>query len=239
MPGVTWSFRWEGNPEAQAWQEALPPTDFRSIEPFRAVRASTRSKNIPARAWSQTVGRSLEVESGLEHDLVRRLDRDPQVEWLIPQPCRVSWVTESGRRSHIPDLLSVDVSGLVTIWDVRPVEAQDTEFLESVPVTRHACAGFAWSYQVFAELDRAERLNLLWLNGFRRAPHWIESVRPLIIEEVRLHTTVTLGELMRLDQGDGSVKAGIWHLIWCGQLECDLQKRIDLDSEIRTSVGAT
>lgn len=63
-------------------------------------------------------------------------------------------------------------------------------------------------------------------------------MRPLIIEEVRLHAVVALGELMRLDQGDGKVKTGIWHLIWSGELACDLQRRIDLDSEIRTSVGA-
>lgn len=238
MTAITRSFRWEGEPEARDWLESLPPTDFSCITPFRKVRASTRSKNIPARAWSQTVGRVLDVESGLEHDLVRKLDRDPQVEWLVPQPCRVSWVTPSGRKSHIPDVLSVDASKLVTIWDARPVEKQDAEFLEAVPVTREACAAFGWSYQLFAELDRVEKLNLLWLQGFRRPPSWIDSVRPLIIEEVRLHAVVALGELMRLDRGDGRVKAGIWHLIWSGDLACDLQSRIDLDSEIRTSVGA-
>lgn len=138
MTVITWSFRWEGAPEAQEWSEALPPTDLTRIRPFRRVRAGMRSRNIPARPWSQTVGRVLDVESGVEHDLVRKLDRDPTVEWMVPQPCRVSWVTPSGRKSHIPDLMSVDASSLVTIWDARPTDKQDAEFREAVPVTSPA-----------------------------------------------------------------------------------------------------
>ncbi|MFL0579532.1 TnsA-like heteromeric transposase endonuclease subunit [Dietzia sp. 179-F 9C3 NHS] len=238
MTKVTWSFRWEGIQGAQEWREGLGPTDFRCLRPFRAVRASARSRNIAARPWSHTIGGVLDVESGLEHDLVRKLDRDPRVNWLTPQPCQISWEASTGRRSHVPDLLSVDTDGQVTIWDVRPVEKQDEDFLNAMPVTREACSALGWSYTVFSELSRVERLNLLWLGGFRRPPSWIEAVRPLLIEEVRLRGTVKLGELMRLDRGDGLVKAGIWHLIWSGQLECDLTSRINLNSEIRTSVGA-
>jgi len=42
---------------------------------IRTPRSTEKSRHIPVQAWSVTLGAPIRVESGVEHDLVRELDR--------------------------------------------------------------------------------------------------------------------------------------------------------------------
>jgi hypothetical protein len=91
------------------------------------------------------------LESGLEHDLVRKPDRDPAIVHMVSRPLRLCWTTPE-IASHTPDLLTVQTDGAVTVWDVRAVEEQDNEFGTKSAITRDACQVVGWRYEVFTGL---------------------------------------------------------------------------------------
>jgi hypothetical protein len=107
------------------WQvQGAPP--LHKLAPIRTPRSSSKNRHIPVSAYSHTNSGVLHLESGLEHDLVRKLDREPDVGLLIAQPFRLTWMTEEPV-SHIPDLLTQHADGSVTVWDARLLEQQDDD----------------------------------------------------------------------------------------------------------------
>lgn len=118
------------------------------------------------------MGESLQLASGLEHDLVRLLDRDRSVVWMVPQPCRLIFADGSKVTKHVPDLLVLTRSGDVVVWDARPTRRMDETFLRQSQRTRQACEKVGWSYEVFEGLDEVTRLNQLWLASFRSDEEW-------------------------------------------------------------------
>lgn len=218
-PRPTWTFQMEGRPVGWIWQQSgSPPID--RLEPVRKPSSSKRNRHIPVTAYSTTNDAMVLLESGLEHDLVRRIDRDPAVVRLVPQPFRLTWKSPAMR--HTPDLLSEDASGIRTVWDVRATEDQDHDFDVKSNVTKAACTAVGWQYKVFAGLDPTERLNLLWLHGFRRRPPWAETFERTLLRAAEEPGT-TLGALLARDEGSGELKSTVWHLLWSGAVFADLR----------------
>lgn len=223
---ICWHFRCAGQSAVSRWHATDELPDIRQLASVRSPRSSPLSRHIPVRAWCTTTGSQLGLESGLEHDLVRKLDRLPDVVWMVAQPATITWTDDDGDRAHTPDLLSLDALGDVTIWDARPRKKQDAEFLRSAEITRQACSDLGWGYEVFSELGTTERLNHLWLHGFRRRPSWLPEARPQIDDVFRDNEYVSLGELFAADGGDGRLVAAVWHLTWTGDLRIDLTRKI-------------
>lgn len=225
---LTWRFRLDADaPEDWSWaSRGAPPVE--RLKPVRKPRSSKRHRHIPPHAYSTTICDFLWLESGLEHDLVRRLDRDPLITRIVAQPLRLSWTGAIGG-GHIPDLLTVEAGNLVTIWDVRPAERQEDKFALKSRITRDACAKVGWRYEVFAGLHPIERLNLLWLNGFRQRPAWADRV----VADIRRAADrpgVTLGDLFAEDDGTGELKSTVWHMLWHGDLATDMTIAWGLDT---------
>jgi hypothetical protein len=170
------------------------------------------------------------LESGLEHDLLRKCDRDPNVRWVVSQPFRLSWA-EPTPGSHTPDLLGLGAGGEVTVWDARRVENQDDDFRVQAEVSRRCCDAVGWRYVVFNGLTTNERLNLLWLHGFRRRPEWMPR-HAALIRRVASDGGTSLGDLFAHDDGSGELKSVVWHLVWGGQLDIDLAARITEQSHV-------
>lgn len=118
--------------------------------------------------------RVLPLESGLEFELALWLDRRSDVECFVPQPCRIA--SSEGVR-HVPDLLERRLDGTVTVWDARPTERQDAEFLSQAALSENAGNAVGWAYRVFDGLTRVESQNLRWVSGYRRAPSIRSGVR--------------------------------------------------------------
>src|ERR1700687_2780293 len=150
---VTWSFRVQGAAEVEWDWRRLGVPRVEQLAPVRMPRASASNRHIPVTAYSMTNRGVVHLESGLEHDLVRRLDRDARVVGLVAQPLRLSW-TSPEPVSHIPDLLTLRDDNAVTVWDVRAIEEQDDDFRNKSTVTRDACAIVGWRYEVFTGLGR-------------------------------------------------------------------------------------
>lgn len=179
-------------------------------------------------AFSITNDDHIWLESGLEHDLLRVCDRDPDVIKIVSQPFRLSWA-EPTLGSHTPDLLTVGVEGQVTVWDARRLNEQDDDFKMHADVARRCCAAVGWRYEVFSQLTTIERVNLLWLHGFRRRPAWMNLYVELI-RRVASDGGVLLGDLLAHDDGSGELKSAVWHLVWGGQLSVDLASIITEES---------
>ncbi|WP_370587364.1 TnsA-like heteromeric transposase endonuclease subunit [Yimella sp. cx-51] len=219
---TTWSFNVAGDGVA-VWDWRRGAVAPRELVSVREPKSHSRSRHVPRRPFSVTTGSSLAVESGLEHDLIRILDPDPSVAWLVPQPCVLEFVGEVGRLRHVPDLLALSDQGGVTIWDVRPLARADERFWRTAGLTREACAEVGWGFEVFHGEPVPQRLNRLWLNGFRHSRPWHAAMTWRIRDAITGSAApVTIGDLLQMDPGEGELTSTLWHLIWSHQLSCDL-----------------
>lgn len=229
---ATWRFRFAGDEEACVWNwKTGGPPDLGRVVPIRRPRSSERQRHIPVSAYSVTMRDHLELESGLEHDLLRSLDRLPEVVALVPQPCQLA-STGSTKVRNTPDLLSLDDTGAVTLWNARPEQRMNEQFRVQVAMVEAACATVGWRHEVFAGLGRTKRLNLLWLHGYRRRPLWYEQVAGEIATAAA-REAATLGSLFRLDSGNGEVVAMVWHMVWSGELVADLSQQLTVETPVR------
>lgn len=214
--GAPWSFDLGGG--MVPWVSSAPP-DVRSLCTARQISSRSGAGHVPTYAYSTTVGGHVRLESGLEHDLLRDLDRDPDVSWLVSQPGRVRALSTS-RPGTTPDLLSQTVDGSVTVWAVRPEAKQDEKFWEQVSQTEAACAGFGWSHRVFSGMSPTRRSNLMWLDGYRtRMPWHAAALRKLVSEAGREFSMVVV---LEVDRGEGHVLSAVWHAMRRGDISCDL-----------------
>lgn len=134
--GFSWSFDFGAG--VVPWVGSAPP-DVTTLRLVRSIRSRSGAGHVPTWAYSTTVDAHLRLESGLEHDLLRDLDRDPRITWLASQPARVTPRRSGVKRAGlVPDLLSLANDGTVTVWAVRPAGRQNDKFLVEVEETRPA-----------------------------------------------------------------------------------------------------
>ncbi len=152
----------------------LGTPDPRDLLPTRRPASGDFSRHIPRRAHAATTGGAMEVESGLEHDLLRWLDLRTDVHWLVSQPVQFHFSIPERRRPviHTPDFLSRHDDGSVVLWDVRPDQRRSADFLLKVGLTADECRAVGWRHEVFSGLPTPVRMNLLWLNGYRCSLPW-------------------------------------------------------------------
>lgn len=219
---ATWKIRQNGGGH-RLWDWELGAPSTRDLVSVRRPAADAMSRHAPVRMWSATTEGYIVLESGLEFELARSLDRDPSVAWLVAQPVSVTF--DDGA-VHVPDLLVEHWDGRVVVWDVRPRERQDERFQRTAELTAQACREVDWGYEVHAGFAPARRLNLLWLGVFRSSPSWpnTESRRELL---GLARGGATVADALAHDAGDGHLTALMWHLIWSGELVVDLDQAIN------------
>lgn len=231
-----WTFRLADGPVHWDWSLGSP--EPRALRPIRTPRSTEKSRHIPVQAYSTVTASSLKLESGLEYDLVLALDRESTSAWLVPQPARLAIEFDGKRRRtvHTPDLLALNISGTVTIWNVRATERQDEKFLVQSAATKAACADVGWRYAVFTGHTRAKTYNLRWLAAYRRPMPWYAAARDELAE-ICGQPGATAGEVLVADQGSGHLIAAMWHHVWRGDLEVDLDRRIGQQARVRWVAG--
>lgn len=229
--GTEWCFDVGSGLAVWPWAERPEVTQLRRT---RTPKVKAKSKNIPVYAYAVTIRDHLHLESGLEHDLVRELDRQPDVTWLVAQPCKLRLPAKKrGRRvEHTPDLLSRNDDGTVRLWDVRPTEQQDADFKLKVQLTAEACVGVGWEHVVFSGMSRVRRVNLMWLHAYRRSMPWYAGSLRLLREY--MSDDFTVSDVLELDAGGGHVLSAMWHGIWTGQIDCDLDRPLKRTTRIVT-----
>ncbi|MGC2938906.1 MULTISPECIES: hypothetical protein [unclassified Brevibacterium] len=142
-PGVkAWMFCLEA--QMVEWDWAKGPPDIQQLGAVRSPASYAHSRHIPVQGYSQVAGASLDLESGLEFELMLTLDRLPATRHLGSQPLRLRWLDGL---EHVPDLLSVDSEGEVTVWDARAEIRQDEGFLLASRRTARSCADVGWYFR--------------------------------------------------------------------------------------------
>ena len=206
---------------------AQGPPDPRQLLATRRPTSGDFSRHIPRRFWSATTGRSGEVESGLEHDLVRWLDLRGDVVWLVEQPVRFRFTVPGRKRPvyHTPDLLSQHADGSVVLWDARPADKVDDDLRSIVERTAAICRDVGWFHELFTGLPTATRMNLLWLNGYRRPVYWHENWLQAL--ERLVAGARTVGDIRNHDRVSGELCGTMWHLIATGVIDCDLSRPVN------------
>ncbi|ROR55124.1 hypothetical protein EDD41_2378 [Luteococcus japonicus] len=211
--------------------DGAPP--LQEMQPCRDFVARALSKHLPASPFCTTTGDLVPVESGLEADLLRAVDCDPAIRWLVSQPLKLRWPDGS---HHTPDLLTVTAHGDVTVWDVRPEHRQDSRFRAVAEKTAEACRSVGWGYEVFSDEHERRRLNLQWLSHSRRLPAGTRSIADQMLAELDSEP-VPLRRLFTGSEADLRLRVA-WHLIWTGALDCDLDEPLDQDSRVRRACGS-
>lgn len=230
-PAPSWHMKLDQDARPSSWDWSVGNPPVRQILPVRDPATSAKQRHIVVLAFAVTTGSSHLLESGLEHDLLRQLDRDPEVDWLVAQPFQLQVVGPEAF-THTPDLLSQNRLGQVTVWDARPLDRQDAKFARAAAYTADACRGVGWRYEVFAGFEATERLNRLWLHSSRRPPEWLEEYRECITHFLSGGPR-TLAELFDQGADRREAKAVVWYLMWRGTVWTDLTQPINESTQVR------
>lgn len=218
------------------WSTGAP--DTRELQPWRLPRASALARHSPTHVYCQTTKSHLLVESGTERELVEELDGDPDITWIVSQPCEIHFrLAHKKVKRHVPDLLVRDSSG-VTLWDVRPDHRQTPEFLQVAAWSAAAAEAVGWGYRIFGGHPPARRVNQLWVSAYRQASPCIEAYAETIACGCLDGSITTVGDVVRRDSGYGQLTSAMWHLVWAHRLACDLDSPITMDSSLRWVVDA-
>lgn len=162
------------------------------------------------------------MESLLEFDLFRELDRDPQIRWILAQPLALSEPgPRKGSSEHFPDFLTVDADGVMKVWDVRHPDRVDDAFRVSSQMTDAACLHRGVAYEVFTGFAMTRKVQLQWIDCYRRKPANLDAFKAVIDQFVG--PGCRLGDLLE-HVGHYGIPA-VWHLIWSGSLVVDLDSR--------------
>lgn len=229
VSSATFSFRIAGESVEWEWGPAPPP--WRELQPIRIPKARALSRHVPAMPFCWTTGSHLVVESGLEHDLLRDLDRRPEVTWLVTQPMQICFPSE---KTHVPDLLEICGDSL-QVWDVRPKRRQDAAFHLTAARAETACAAVGMEYSVFNDEAKVRRSNLRWLSCYRVIPDFaaVDSV----LNWLEAGRASTIGDVLELCDADPEILASLWHLVWRGDVAMDLDVVIRDESPISLCGG--
>ena len=238
-PGVGTDWQFDLGEGLRTWEWSEAP-DVTALRRTRTPKAKAGSVHVPVFAFSTTTKTHLHLESGLEHDLVRDLDRRTDVTWVVPQPLMLSLpATRRGRRlEHTPDLLTRHDDGSVCVWDARPEAKRDEVFDVKAGLTEKACREVGWQYGLFSGLPPVRRINLIWLGAYRRDMPWYPGSLARILDV--LGPRHAIGDVVTLDAGGGHLLSAMWHAIWTGRYRCDLDQPFRRTTPLAaTTVGSS
>jgi hypothetical protein len=174
--------------------------------------------------WSATMRRLVAYESRLELARILLADFDPTVVAIAAQPFQLLGLDAGRSRSHVPDLLLQNRSGLVTVVDVKPEHRLARPEVQAVfrwtEVLVTACG---WAFEVWSGSDAAVLENVRFLAGYRRPETVDGALLPLIMEAAVQGGTIEELELaVRSHVPVWVARPAILHLLWRGDLQADL-----------------
>jgi hypothetical protein len=191
-------------------------------------------------------GRIVQFESQMEHALILRLERDPNVVDYNSQPERFRYVDPEGNpRTHVPDFKVWLSNGEVEIHEVTRLSRQwnrNERWREAG--AREICKERSWSYVVHNEQtlpSKAQLSNLLFLFSYRPAAWANPEVTRLALNMLEQDAEVLLPVLVQriaLEMGihPSKVVGGICHLIWNGKIQINWNKLLFIDAEFAPNV---
>lgn len=215
--------------------------------PVASVRAIPRSRRSVTGYQSWRRQQSIQYESTLERDFIVRQEFDLSVAQLISQPCRIPFVTPSGRPSHYtPDFLVIYKTDSAPpclqrkplLVEVKP-EADWREnwrvWLGKWKAARRYAASQGWRFRILDESRiRTQALsNIQFLRRYRDSEFPVEE-GDWIVQSVRELGSATFDYLhAKHFQGMYAAEgvAHLWTLLAQRRLDCDICRPLGIDTE--------
>lgn len=179
-------------------------------------------------------GRVVQFESFLERSLLLRLDRDRTVRDYGSQPETFAFIDEGGKRhSYTPDFIVWREDGAVEIHEVTLASRRVKAALRAREAAAAAiCRERGWQYVVHTEQNLpqgAELANLLALFHYRPSAYAPPATVQAVLASLAEEQPATVNEIARRLSRDTalpptSLLSTIYHLLWHGRLETDLQQ---------------
>jgi hypothetical protein len=209
----------------------------RPLEPWRTFRWWYGQMHYSGTYWSATMQDHVIYESRLELARLIYADFDPDVTRIVAQPFLMSIDMDDARRRHVPDYLLETSSG-VTVVDVKPLErTKNPKVAHVLEWARSMTEELGWNYEVWTEPPEVEYANLKFLAGYRDQRRVHRELLALLREAQLSGISISEAITHCTDWPSPLVRAGIFHLIWCGWLRTDLgeplQSRAILQEGVR------
>lgn len=220
--------------EDVAWAQ-VPVALLQTAAPWRAFRWYQGQGHYPGTYWSATMRDHVVYESRLELARVLFADFDASVLAIVAQPFLLTSVVQGRACRHVPDYLLVTKQGPVIV-DVKPRHRlAKPQVALQFAWTREVVESRGWRFEVWSEPPQGVLENIRFLAGYRR--DWL--FRSDLLGELR----GTRLDAMALGQAVGSVprwpaplvRAGLFHLLWTGELLADLEVPLGSRTVVRSA----
>lgn len=208
---------------------------FNGAVPWRLPRYRHGQKNRPGLYWAVTEKVHVPYESLTELVMLLSSDRDPDVVHILAQPFRL-FINQPRGKSYVPDFLTVRDDGSVEVVEVKPLhKMKDPRTSATVDWGRGIIEAHGWSYLVVHEPNPQLGYNLRFLAGYRR--FWLFNRDVLATVRANTYQPEFFGGLeARIAELTGThalvVRSHLLHLLWTGELACDLNRPIDAGSVV-------
>lgn len=212
--------------------DSLAGLDFKGLQPGRTFVSGPKRRNKPTRPYLYNRGDHVLVESATEADEAHLLDRDPSVNWFVPQGAWVkSFVRpiqrpETGPRwawSCVDFLVQRNDGSVCAIEVKRRGWAFRARTGAKLLATADACNTLGIGYELRTGLSRNEWMVFKQLHMGRRSNFLNHEehnlLRAFMIERARADS-VTVAELRSLASPMVSAML-VWELLWHNTLCVD------------------
>lgn len=208
---------------------------FNGAVPWRLPQYRRGQKNRPGLYWSLTEKAHVPYESLTELFTLLRLDRDPDVVHILGQPFRL-FINEPRGKSYVPDFLTVRGDRSVRVVEVKPLhKMKDPRTVATMSWARNTIEPRGWEYVVVNEPSPQLGYNLRFLAGYRRS--WLFNRDVLATVTANTYQPEFFAALeARMAELTGAhplvVRSHLLHLLWTGELTCDLNRPLDAGSVV-------
>lgn len=224
---------------AQARVVPLDELGSVAVEQLRPVReffAWQGQRSYQGEWWSSTTHGLLPFESLLEREALTFYDFDQRTVGLSVQPFAFLWArAAAGPRHHVPDVFVRLNDGRGCLVDVRPAE-HVARGRDQFDRSAAACAEIGWTYVIYTGLPEPLRSNLRFIAGFRAdrfALH--DDLVARILEACPPEgcgLCDILDEAARMTCSTPRALAGVYHMLWCGDLNTNLDAPLSATSRL-------
>lgn len=213
--------------------------------PVRKIPKNYRS--ITGRLPSTINGRCIGYESKLERDFYLRLEFDPTIESYEEQPLRLTGVVDDRKVSYTPDclvkFLGCRPARIIEVKYQSELEEKAAELEPRFALARsHAQEnGMEFGVETEQEIYAGSIDNYRLLYRFTKPPNHFELKKKKIFESLEKLGNLSLKNLLMSLGADRKSQAeyttSIWHLLYKGNLEADLNEPIGYHTIIRIPNG--
>jgi len=236
LSAVRVKYRDSGGVVSEADLRFASATVLAASRPWRTFRWHRGQAHYSGWYWAATMRRHVIYESRLELARLLLADFDPQVTAIAAQPFCVTGCVDGRDRSHVPDFLLVDRTGLVTVVNVKPAaRLADGKVSEALAWADAVFGQRGWRHEIWAGTSAVLLSNVRFLAAYRNParvdPGLVSAVAATVEEPIRL------AEIEQAWPGQGEkARAAALHLLWRGDVRTDLS--VPLSAEAIVELAA-